>query len=134
MDGAYVFVYAGLFGIGSGFLTVTGSHVWGLDCGGGQYRGTAMLDKSTGEVTISFHIFEPRGIVLVDPGPLRDYLQRVTITLPPDFGHGQPIKLAMPHDVVTLVVTPIGEASLRDASCLSIATKQFDSRSGRRFH
>ena len=120
MDGTYAFVYSGLFGVGVGVLEVTDSHVVGVDCGGGRYRGEVAVDDTTGEITLSFDLFEPRGVVLTAaaPSPTKPPRQ-MAITLPPAFGGGQPVSLRMPHDVVTLMIRPVAAGSMRDLALFS---------------
>jgi hypothetical protein len=65
MNGTYGFAYSGSIGIGIGVFRIDGNDLIGADVMGGTYRGTASKDPTTGEITVSFGMFVPAGVFLV---------------------------------------------------------------------
>lgn len=109
MDGTYGFVYSGVAGVGIGVFTVKDGVLNGSDGGKTNYKGTVAVEDVTGNLVVSFDMFVPAGIFLVQgTSPLEtDSSRSRTITMPPDFGDGKPVTVELPPGMVTLMVKKI---------------------------
>jgi len=109
MDGTYGFVYSGAIGVGIGAFTIKNGVMRGSDGGNFNYRGTVSSDIS-GQLVIEFDMFVPAGVFLVQGNsPLEWDSTRSPpkITMPPEFGDGQPVTVDIPPGQVTLMVKRI---------------------------
>jgi len=109
MKGTYAFVYGGYIGVGIGVFRVAGSDFVGADHAGCKYRGTVSKDLETGEITVSFDMFVPAGMLLVQgTSPLEfDTTKTGSFTAPPDFGEGEPFKVYIEPGYINLMVKRI---------------------------
>lgn len=122
MNGTYAFVYSGAAGVGIGVFTIKDGIVSGADGGNVNYRGTVTVDKSSGGLTIAFDMFIPAGVFLVQgTSPLEwDSTRSRQITMPADFGDGQPVTVDLPPGQVTLMVRRVPDDYAPFASGFSV--------------
>ena len=109
MEGTYSFVYSSAAGVGVGVFKVTGSNLVGADLSGGRYKGTVTTDAATGEIKAEFDMRIPAGIGLVQGTTPLDMAssRRVTVTLPRNYGDGEPQKLAIPPGHVWAIIVRV---------------------------
>jgi hypothetical protein len=122
MNGTYGFVYAGFIGVGIGVFTIRGSVLTGA---GGKYAGRVVKDQTEG-FTLDFDMFVPAGTFLVQGTSPQDinYTKKVSISLPPDFAEGVPVKVYIPPGPVTLMIRQISDeeySALASGFRLSVA-------------
>ena len=104
------FAYSGITGVDHGVFTLKESELVGADLAGGKYQGRVTEDDATGNITVVFDIFVPRGLTLVaGTSPLDMDATRgpITVALPPGFGNGEPVKLPIPPGFVTVMIQRI---------------------------
>jgi hypothetical protein len=104
MNGTYAFVYSGGMSVAIGFFIVHEQQISGADCGGGRYEGTIVEDPSSGNLRLIFDHFAPAGIAAGRGAPPGNPGRRLALTMPPAFGGGEPVRLEVPPDVVTMMV------------------------------
>ena len=80
------------------------------------------MDNATGNLVVSFEMFVPAGIFLVQgTSPLDvDSTRARTITIPPDFGDGEPISIDLPPGILRLMIKRIPDDYARFASGFTI--------------
>jgi hypothetical protein len=123
MDGTYAFVYSGVFGIGIGLFTLRQGRVAGTDCGGGRYEGVATEDPTSGEITMTFDVFRPRGISLTLGASLPVLPNKsVKLTWPAAFGNGQPVRVDIPPEIVNVMVRRVPDEFAPYARDFSLAS------------
>ena len=105
MDGTYGFVYSGAIGVGIGVFTVNDGVLSGSDGGNVNYKGRVTIDTLTGQWIVTFEQFIPAGVLLVQGTSALDYnsTRPREITVPPNFGDGQPVTVNLPPGQVTLM-------------------------------
>jgi hypothetical protein len=110
MNGTYGFVYSGARGVGLGIFTIRDSVLVGSDTGGARYSGRVAVDASSGDVTVSFEMYVPAGVLLVQGASEQEmnYTKaNLSLTLPRDFDNGEPIGVYIPPGNVTLMLRQI---------------------------
>jgi hypothetical protein len=123
MNGTYGIVYSGSIGVGLGIFTVEDSELVGSDLAGGKYRGRVTEDAATGEITAVFKMFVPRGLTQVQGTSSLDMDSTrgpITLTMPPRFGDGEPVKLQIPPGPVTVMVKRIPDEWAPYAAGMSV--------------
>jgi hypothetical protein len=122
MDGTYGFTYCGFEGIGMGIFRVAGSELVGVDIAGGRYQGIVAVDKTTGEIDLSFNMSVPAGVFLVQGTSPMDvpYLKSARVKTPPAFGDGKPFEVYVAPGTITLMVKRISDEYAPFADGISV--------------
>jgi hypothetical protein len=106
MNGTFAFMYSGKLSLGIAIFTIAGQRFTGADCGGGRYDGTIIEDPSSRCLQLFFDRFIPGGISFGRGHPPLTPAT-LALTFPPDFGAGEPIKLEIGPDTVTIMVNRV---------------------------
>jgi hypothetical protein len=117
IDGnTYGFVYCGANGVGIGAFTISGERFRGTDMAGGRYDGTAR-ENPDGSIDLNIEFDVMPGETLVQGTAPQEvpHRRRVSQTLPPQFGDGEPLKLQSPPGTLTIMVKRIPDEWARAA-------------------
>jgi hypothetical protein len=124
MNGTYGFVYSGAIGVGIGVFVVADSHLSGSDYAGGKYEGTVSVDPATGNITATFTLFAPGGMLLVQgttPLPFDSMRGPIAAKMPPEFGDGNPVELDIPPGKIIVMVKRVPDEWARAANGFSLS-------------
>lgn len=105
----YGFVYSGVAGVGIGIFRIADGKLVGTDLGGVRYRGSFVIDETTGEISLDLDQTVPAGVFLVQGTSPQDvpYIESISGKWPADFAERKPIEMHLPPGPVTLMVRRI---------------------------
>jgi hypothetical protein len=111
MNGVFSFVYCGPAGVGAGVFKIANSRLIGCDLGRVKYRGSAVENPTTGEISLELEQTVPAGVFLVQGVSAQEmtFIRSFSGKLPRDFDNGKPIEMFIPPASVTLMISRVSD-------------------------